>query len=97
MAKDMLTRAKEAIIGTPEQNAEATAKLKAMKSMSERVKEQEQGDAEKYFGLKKGAGKSWDDKDTTPVAKKKGGKVKAKCMARGGGCEVRGKTRGRMV
>ena len=28
---------------------------------------------------------------------KKGGAVKAKCMARGGGCEVRGKTRGRFV
>jgi hypothetical protein len=95
MAKNLLTRAKEAIIGTPEQNAEATAKLKAMKPTSERIKEQEQGDAEKYFGLKKGAGKSWDDKDTTPVAKKKGGKVK--CMARGGGCEVRGKTKGKMV
>ena len=36
-------------------------------------------------------------------AMKKGGKVKAKskvkpkCMARGGGCEVRGKTKGRFV
>jgi hypothetical protein len=29
--------------------------------------------------------------------KKKGGKVKAKCMARGGGIEVRGKTKGRFV
>ena len=29
--------------------------------------------------------------------KKKGGTVKAKCMARGGECEVRGKTKGRMV
>jgi hypothetical protein len=95
MAKNLLTRAKEAIIGTPEQNAEATTKLKAMKSTSERIKDQEQGDAEKYFGLKKGAGKSWDDKDTAPVGKKKGGKVK--CMARGGGIEVRGKTKGRMV
>jgi hypothetical protein len=28
---------------------------------------------------------------------KRGGKVKPKCMARGGGIEVRGKTRGRMV
>lgn len=32
------------------------------------------------------------------VGKKKGGTVKkCKCMARGGGIEVRGKTRGRMV
>ena len=31
-------------------------------------------------------------------AMKKGGSVKKpKCMARGGGCEVRGKTKGRMV
>jgi hypothetical protein len=33
-------------------------------------------------------------------AMKKGGsvkKAKPKCMARGGGCEVRGKTKGRMV
>jgi hypothetical protein len=33
----------------------------------------------------------------TPDSKKKGGSVKAKCMARGGGCEVRGKTKGRMI
>ena len=33
-----------------------------------------------------------------PRPYKKGGAVKkCKCMARGGGCEVRGKTRGRMV
>jgi hypothetical protein len=32
-----------------------------------------------------------------PQAMKKGGKVKTKRMARGGGCEVRGKTKGRMV
>jgi hypothetical protein len=38
-------------------------------------------------------------KITAPVDKKKGGSVKAKpkCMARGGGIEVRGKTRGRFV
>ena len=28
---------------------------------------------------------------------KKGGKVTAKCMARGGGIEIRGKTRGRII
>ena len=32
-----------------------------------------------------------------PKKMAKGGKVKAKCMARGGGCEVRGKTKGRFV
>ena len=36
-------------------------------------------------------------KALTPDSKKKGGSVKAKCMARGGGIEVRGKTKGRMV
>lgn len=33
-----------------------------------------------------------------PKGLKKGGSVKScKCMARGGGCEVRGKTKGRFV
>ena len=32
-----------------------------------------------------------------PRPYKKGGAVKTKCMARGGGCEVRGKTKGRFV
>jgi hypothetical protein len=35
-------------------------------------------------------------KALTPDSKKKGGSVKAKCMAKGGGIEVRGKTRGKM-
>ena len=35
---------------------------------------------------------------TPPKGLKKGGSVKkCKCMARGGGCEVRGKTKGRFV
>jgi hypothetical protein len=36
-----------------------------------------------------------DGKPIKPRPFKKGGKVK--CMARGGGCEVRGKTKGKMV
>jgi hypothetical protein len=34
-------------------------------------------------------------KSVKPLGMKKGGKIK--CMARGGGCEVRGKTKGRMI
>lgn len=94
--KSMLTKVKEYIIGTPEQNAEATAKLKAMKSMDERFKEQEQNDAAQYFGLKKGEGASWDNKETKPVTKKKGGVVSS-ASARADGCAIRGKTKGRMV
>ena len=41
----------------------------------------------------KGVGESEKDMDPIP-AKKKGGKVK--CMVRGGGIEVRGKTRGKI-
>ena len=44
--------------------------------------------------LKLGPAKKDKLTDLNPVAKKKGGKVK--CMARGGGIEVRGKTKGRM-
>lgn len=89
--KSLLTKAKEYIIGTPEQNAEATTKLKAMKSLSQRDKEQDQSDAEKYFGLKKGAGASWDDSNTKKMAK--GGSA----SSRADGCCVKGKTRGKMM
>ena len=91
--KSMLTKAKEAIIGTPEQNAEATTKLKSMKSFSQRKEEQEQGEAEKYFGLKKGAGASWDDSDKPAKKMAKGGTA----SSRADGCAQRGKTRGKMV
>jgi hypothetical protein len=36
-------------------------------------------------------------KKSNLTALKKGGKVKAKCMAKGGGIEIRGKTKGKMV
>jgi hypothetical protein len=91
--KGMLTKLKEAVIGTPEQNAEATTKLKAMKSFGQRKAEQEQGDAEKYFGLKKGAGASWDDSNKSVKKMAKGGTA----SSRADGCAQRGKTKGRMV
>ena len=91
-SKSLLTKAKEYIIGTPEQNAEATTKLKAMKSLSQRDKEQDQSDAEKYFGLKKGAGASWDD-SKAPKKMAKGGSV----SSRADGCVTKGKTKCRFV
>lgn len=51
-------------------------------------------DYEKEAAAKK-AEKAYDKAGGPLVKKAKGGKVK--CMARGGGCEVRGKTKGRMV
>jgi len=52
------------------------------------------GDYEKEAAAKK-AEKDYDKAGGPLVKKAKGGKVK--CMARGGGIEVRGKTKGRMV
>jgi hypothetical protein len=84
--KNMLTKAKEAIIGTPEQNAEATTKLKAMKSYEQRKADQDNASSDKYFGLKSGeSAKGW----------KAGGKVSA--SARADGCCTKGKTRGKMM
>jgi hypothetical protein len=53
-------------------------------------------DTNKAKGIELKLGPSKKDKvtDLNPVAKKTGGNVK--CMARGGGIEVRGKTKGRI-
>ena len=75
--KSFLTKAKEAIIGTPEQNKKAAEEMKAQD-----IKNPDSAQAKINKVIK-------------PSGYKKGGGVK--CMARGGGCEVRGKTRGRMV
>ena len=86
MAKDLITKAKEYIIGTPEQNAEATTKLKNMKSFEERKADQDNAASDKYFGLKSGeSAKGW----------KAGGKVSA--SSRADGCCTKGKTRGKMM
>ena len=52
----------------------------------------------KGIELKLGPSKKDKPTDLNPVVKKKGGSVKSKCkcMCRGGGIEVRGKTKGRM-
>jgi tartrate dehydratase alpha subunit/fumarate hydratase class I-like protein len=44
-----------------------------------------------------GVNQTFNIQPTASTGMKKGGKVKTKRMARGGGCEVRGKTKGRMV
>lgn len=75
--KGILTRVKEAIIGTPEQNAKAAAEMKAQDAKNPDSAQAKINKVIKPAGYKKGGG--------------------VKCMARGGGCEVRGKTKGRMV
>ena len=79
---------------------------KYIKELSERRKQNPQEfekEKEMYDAAKQ---KEAEDKDYSAldalkrmgkkaVGMKKGGKVK--CMARGGGCEVRGKTKGRFV
>ena len=75
--KSVLTKVKEAIIGTPEQNAKAAAEMKAQDKKNPDSTQAKINKTTNYSGYKKGGG--------------------VKCMARGGGCEVRGKTKGRMV
>ena len=75
--KSFLTKAKEAIIGTPEQNAKAAAEMKAQDTKNPDSAQAKINKVIKPAGYKKGGG--------------------VKCMARGGGIEVRGKTKGRFV
>ena len=75
--KGMLTKLKEAVIGTPEQNKKAAEEMKAQDKKTPDSTQAKINKATNYSGYKKGG--------------------KVKCMARGGGCEVRGKTKGRMV
>jgi hypothetical protein len=75
--KSMLTKAKEYIVGTPEQNKKAADEMKAQDKKNPDSVQAKINKMTDYGGYKKGG--------------------KVKCMARGGGCEVRGKTRGRMV
>jgi hypothetical protein len=98
--KNTLTKVKEFFIGTPEQNAKAAAEMKAQDA-----KNPDSAQAKINRALAP-AKKPLRYAPSDENAKfnddyKKGGKVKAKakpkCMARGGGCEVRGKTKGRFV
>lgn len=75
--KGMLTKLKEAIVGTPEQNKKAAEEMKAQDKKTPDSTQAKINKLTDYSGYKKGG--------------------KVKCMARGGGCEVRGKTKGRMV
>ena len=75
--KSMLTRAKEYVMGTPEQNKKAADEMKAQDKKNPDSVQAKINKVTNYGGYKKGG--------------------KVKCMARGGGCEVRGKTRGKMV
>lgn len=53
------------------------------------------GGAPTATGLERAAAMSGRAMPAAGRAMKKGGKVK--CMAKGGGCEVRGKTKGKMI
>ena len=66
---------------------------KSYKQLKE-AKSKSIGDYEKEAAAKK-AEKAYTEAGGPLVKKAKGGKVK--CMAKGGGCEVRGKTKGRFV
>lgn len=75
--KSLLTKAKEYVIGTPEQNKKAADEMKAQDKKNPNSVQAKINKATDYSGYKKG------------------GKVKK--YARGGGIEVRGKTKGRFV
>ena len=78
--KSMFTKAKEYVLGTPEQNKKAADEMKAQDKKNPDSTQAKINKVTKYGGYAKG------------------GSTKAcKCMARGGGIEVRGKTKGRMV
>lgn len=81
--KSFLTKAKEAIIGTPEQNKKAAEEMKAQDKKNPDSAQAKINKATNYSGYKKGGA-------VKP-------KAKCKCMARGGGIEVRGKTRGKII
>jgi hypothetical protein len=75
--KSFITKAKEYILGTPEQNKKAAAEMKAQDKKNPDSVQAKINKHTKYSGYKAG------------------GSVKS--ASRGSGCEVRGKTKGRMV
>ena len=74
--KSMFTKAKEALLGTPEQNAKAAAEMKEQDKKNPDSTQAKINKVTKYGGYKKGGCTKY---------------------ARGGGIEVRGKTKGRFV
>ena len=74
--KSMFTKAKEALLGTPEQNAKAAAEMKEQDKKNPDSTQAKINKVTKYGGYAKGGCTKY---------------------ARGGGIEVRGKTKGRFV
>lgn len=81
--KSMLTRAKEYILGTPEQNKKAAEEMKAQDKKNPDSVQAKINKATNYSGYKKGG----------CVKMAKGGSA----SKRADGCAVKGKTRGKMV
>ena len=75
--KSFLTKAKEYVLGTPEQNKKAADKMRKQDKKNPDSVQAKINKHTKYSGYKAG------------------GSVKS--AAKGSGCEVRGKTKGRMV
>lgn len=86
--KSFLTKAKEYIIGTPEQNAKAAAEMKAQDLKNPDSAQAKINKVIKPAGYKKGGSTSCGCKKMA-----KGGSA----SSRGDGCAIRGKTRGKMV
>jgi hypothetical protein len=88
------TAIKDAVIGTPEQNRAAAARMKAQ---DEKNPNTFQAKVNRFLG--------YGGYDEAPEGKKKGGKVKAykaggtvsSASKRADGCCTKGKTRGRMI
>jgi hypothetical protein len=81
--KSMFTKAKEALLGTPEQNAKAAAEMKEQDKKKPDSTQAKINKMTNYGGYKKGG----------CVKMSKGGSA----SSRADGCAVKGKTRGKMV
>ena len=75
-SKSFVTKAKEYVLGTPEQNKKAASEMKAQDKKNPDSAQAKINKHTKYGGYKAGG--------------------KVKCMAKGGGIEARGKTRGKI-
>ena len=83
--KSILTKVKEAIIGTPEQNAKAAAEMKAQDKKNPDSVQAKINKVTNYSGYKKGGKASCK-------CMASGGKVSS-ASKRADGCAIRGKTR----
>jgi len=81
--KSMLTKAKEALLGTPEQNAKAAAEMKEQDKKKPDSAQAKINKMTNYGGYKKGG----------CVKMAKGGSA----SSRADGCATKGKTKGKMV